>query len=85
MSKYEVQSYTLCDGWINTWALIDEHGETEAETFDTKEQAEEALLEYLADIQDEIDAGQCEPEYTYYIEDFRIAEITDDGRKIHHD
>ena len=60
--RYEVQTWTLCDGWINTWSITEEVEEyifTEVpETFATRKEAQQALDEFLADIQEEIDAGQ---------------------------
>ena len=41
-TKYEVQHYTLCDGWINTWTVDDK-----PEYFDTYEDAEASLAYFL--------------------------------------
>ena len=77
--RYEVQTWTLCDGWINTWSISEEGADdtyTEVpETFATREEAQQALDEFLSDIQEEIDAGQREPDAGYDPEDFRIAEV----------
>jgi hypothetical protein len=70
--SYEVQTFTLCDGWVNTWMVHDENGRMEPETFATEEEAQAALDEFFADIQAEIDAGQREPDEGYDSEDFRI-------------
>jgi hypothetical protein len=35
---YEVQTYTLCDGWINTWTVDDK-----PETFECYEDAIQAI------------------------------------------
>ncbi len=70
---YEVQHFTLCDGWINTWAVLNEDGSSEPETFETIEAAEAAIAEFLADIQAEIDAGQREPDAGYSLDEFRIV------------
>ena len=77
--RYEVRTETLCDGWINTWSVSEETADnifTEVpETFTTRKEAQQALDEFLADIQDEIDAGQRDPEDGYARVDFRIAEV----------
>ena len=72
--RYEVQTWTLCDGWINTWSVSDETGEA-PETFATQKEAQAALDEFLLDIQSEIDAGQRDPDEGYDPADFLIAEV----------
>ena len=77
--RYEVQTWTLCDGWINTWSISEEVGDnifTEVrETFATRKEAQQALDEFLADIQEEIDTGQRAADEGYASHDFRIAEV----------
>ncbi len=70
---YEVQIYTLCDGWTNTWKVIAEDGTETPETFATAAEAQAALDEFLAEIQAEIEAGQREPWESYDREEFRIV------------
>lgn len=53
MMSFEVQTYTFCDGWINTWMDDDE----KPVTFETLEQASEALRDYLEDLKVETLAG----------------------------
>jgi hypothetical protein len=65
---YQVQTYTLCDGWINTWSEDDE-----LMTFDTLEQAEIALKEHLEDLAQFVQIGHLED---FNPEDYRIEEIT---------
>lgn len=77
--RYEVQHFTLCDGWINTWSYSAEILKGRfiefPETFASREEAREALDEFLADIQEEIHAGQREADEGYDPDDFRIAEV----------
>ena len=75
MPKYEVQTSTLCQGWINCWMVHDPDERTYPETFPTRKAAEKALQEHLADIQEEIDAGQRKPDEGYDREDFRIMKV----------
>jgi hypothetical protein len=70
--RYEIQIFTLCDGWVNTWTVHHEDGTSEPETFSTEEEAQTALDEFFADIQEEIDAGQRETDEGYDREEFRI-------------
>lgn len=77
--RYEVQTWTLCDGWINTWSIIEEAGDNIftdiPETFPTREEAQQALNEFLFDIQSEIDTGQRSADEGYDAEDFRIVQV----------
>ena len=70
--KYEIQTFTLCDGWVNTWTVHHVDGTSTPETFSTEEEAQAALDEFFADIQEEIDAGQRETDEGYDREEFRI-------------
>ena len=74
--KYEVQTYTLCQGWINCWQVIDAQGNETKQVFDTEEEAKAELEEFLADIAAEIFHGEREPDEGYDPEDFRIVPIT---------
>lgn len=71
--SYEVQALTICDGWINTWAVLHPDGSSEPETFETAEEAQAALDEFFADIQAEIDAGQRAEDEGYSRDEFRIV------------
>jgi len=44
---YAVQTYTLCDGWINAWRVNDE-----PEFFDSFAEAVDALDDHLLDLDD---------------------------------
>lgn len=46
---YEVQHFTLCDGWINVWSDIDEEGNETPSVYATEQDAKKALDEYLFD------------------------------------
>jgi hypothetical protein len=58
---YEVQHYTLAQGWRNTWSYDEGDGVIHAETFATQAEAEAALDEFFADIAEDIAAGFCPP------------------------
>ena len=45
--SYEIQHFTLCDGWTNTWLIIHEDGTEEIERFETYQDARDALTEFL--------------------------------------
>ncbi len=80
-TRYEVQTFTLCNGWTNTWSVTEKTGDdifTETpEIFATHAEAQAALDEFLAEIQDEIASGQRAPDEGYDPEEFRIVPVTD--------
>jgi hypothetical protein len=43
--RYEVMTYTICDGWINCWLLDDK-----PQTFDTEAAAWAEIDEHIADL-----------------------------------
>ena len=69
---FEVQTYTLCQGWINCWMVDDEK-----QIFETYEAAQDELDEFMADIQHQIDTGERAPDEGYDLEDYRIVEISE--------
>lgn len=70
---YEVQHFTLCDGWVNTWTIHHEDGSSEPETFSTEADANAALDEFLAEIEEEIAAGQRSEDEGYDRHEFRVV------------
>lgn len=74
-SIYEIQHFTLCDGWINTWTIENEDGSSEPETFATKADAEAALAEFFAEIEEEIATGQRGEDEGYSRDEFRIVAV----------
>jgi len=71
--KYEIQHYTLCDGWVNTWTITNEDGTTESEYFETKEQAISALADFIDEENREYLHGNIDSPYD--IQEFRIEEV----------
>jgi hypothetical protein len=72
---FEVQIFTICDGWINNWSTTDAHG-SRTEAFESYAAAEAEINEYLDDSQLEIQAGERSADEGYDRKDFRIVEIT---------
>jgi hypothetical protein len=72
MTKFVVEHWTLCQGWINTWSILD-GDESTAETFDTEADAQEALREFLEDTADF--------DYPYDPTHFRIRPLTQEGKE----
>lgn len=69
IQRWEVQTEIMGE-WHNTWT----EGEDEVRcTFDTKEEAEEALKEYLIEQHAAVDAGDMEEKYDP--DTFRVAPV----------
>ena len=73
LSKFEVQHFTLCDGWVNTWLSWDKDGNVIKEVFDTYDEAKASLDEFLDDELYEFNQGNIDS--MYEIDEFRIMEI----------
>lgn len=71
--KYEVQQYSLCEGWANNWS-IEEDGISKPVVFDTEEQAQQALNEFFQEMAEEIASGDS----GYHREEFRIRPVAQD-------
>jgi len=71
--EYEVQEYTLCDGWTNTWSTYDENDNEVPSRFRTREEAEEQLDLFFDDCEIALQMGNTEdiPDK----EDFRIVKV----------
>ncbi len=70
-AAYEIQTYTLCYGWLNTWTYEDSKGVTRPETFSTRQAAQEALDEALLELAEEYSLGNI---FDYDHADFRIVQ-----------
>lgn len=71
MKKYEIQHYTLCDGWINTWS----DAETgEPTIYDSYDQARDDLADFLDQEAQSYFNGDIESRYQ--ADEFRIVEVS---------
>lgn len=68
--RYEILTYALCDGWINCWSV-----DGEPETFSTIAEAEAELAAFLAEIDDEIQRGERDPDQGYDESEFAIVPV----------
>jgi hypothetical protein len=66
--SYEVQTHTVIDGWVNCWAT----GTGRKISYKTRELAEAAILEHLAEVKDAVKDGDMLEEYDPA--DFRVVE-----------
>lgn len=79
MTYWEVHHFTLCDGWINTWTVHDEAGNSEPEKFATEKEALDALNEFF-EIEDLYgNTGG------YSRDEFRLVAFNDDGKMLTED
>jgi hypothetical protein len=74
--SYEVQHYTLFYGWVNTWSYAEADGVMQPETFATAAEAQAALDEFFADLEEEVAAGQMAP---HDRDEFRVWPVTGIG------
>ncbi len=57
---YEIQHYTIGNGWRNEWFYDDGNG-VRAETFGTLAEAWAAVAEFFAGLAEDVAAGYCPP------------------------
>lgn len=71
---FEVQEYTLCDGWINAWTEgIDEL----PSQFETREKAQQELDDFLFDQHEAVLQGCMVEDYDE--NNYRIVEIKEEN------
>jgi hypothetical protein len=73
---YEVQTSTLCDGWINTWTiniLVNKKFKTVPETFECYEDAIQAIEMHIKESEED---GMDEDR-----DDFRVVKLNKEGTK----
>lgn len=70
--KYEVQHYTLCGGWVNTWTIC-EDGIEKSHVFNSEAEASAELDGFFQDIEEEIQYGERDADNGYDREGFRIV------------
>jgi len=67
---YEVQTYTLCDGYVNTWL----DNQDKPIRYQTQRQAMRDLSDYIADCQAAVDDGYLDE----FSNDLIIVEVQDE-------
>jgi len=73
--KYEIQHYTLVDGWVNTSSTVDSDGNEIPLVFDTYAEAQADIDSDLAYIAARFASGEREADYGYDPEEFRVREV----------
>lgn len=72
LHKYEVHTWTLCDGWINCWTATDPDGKEMLDSFPTIEEAQAEIAELIADGVAEIAEGLRGEGEGFSPDDYRI-------------
>ena len=72
---FEIQHYTLVNGWINTTTTENDKGEIIPVTYATVAEAQTELDEFMSEIDEQIATGEREPDHGYSLDEFRIAEV----------
>lgn len=72
---WEVQHETIADGWVNTWTVEDESGDWVPQVYDTKEEAEAELTEFLKEIDLEIARGERQADQGYDRSEFCVVNV----------
>jgi len=73
MMKYEIQHWRLCDDWVNTWTTYDQDENEIPTIFDSYQDAQNALSDFLKEELREYQDGNIASPYTS--EEFRIMEL----------
>jgi hypothetical protein len=72
-TRFEIQEFTLFDGWINTWLSVDNDGEAYKTTFDTRSEAQLELESFIHDMQKAVADGYMEDVPS--IDSYKIVEV----------
>lgn len=70
---YEIQEFTLFDGWLNTWTSVDDNGEAYKTRFDTRSDAELELKSFINDMTRAVADGYMEDVPS--IDSYKIVEV----------
>ena len=69
---YEVHTWTLCDGWVNSWIVTDENGNDQPDSYPTIEAAQDEIDEMFEEIENQIKSGERSPDEGFDRDDYRI-------------
>ena len=70
---FEVQHLTFCDDWVNCWSNYDDSDNEIPITFDTHEEAQQALAEFIAESEYEYQIGNLDT--CYHASEYRIVQV----------
>lgn len=67
---WEVQTFTICDGWVNCWA-VEENGISTPETFSNRDAAHKAIVDHVANCMLAVEFGDMQDAPT--MDEFQIV------------
>lgn len=73
--RYEVQTRTFFDGWVNCWLTTDEAGKEVPIIYATEAEAQAGIKEFLDDIAAEIASGERGPDDGYSEDEFQVVAV----------
>jgi len=71
-NKYEVHTWTLCEGWVNCLIITDETGNEQPASYPTIEAAQAEVDEIFEEIENEIKFGERSSDEGFDRDDYRI-------------
>lgn len=69
-TKFEVQTSSICEGWLNVWSWQEGDEEPQRQLFDTAKEAQDAIDEFIQDTKNSPDIEDYDPE------DYRVVEVS---------
>jgi len=72
--RFIEQHFTVLNGWVSAGILHNDNDGYYPASYDTREEAIDAIRGFFAKIQRQIDAGEREAEDVYALEEFRILD-----------
>lgn len=75
--RFQVEMWTQCSGWGNTWDEEDEWGQVRPQTFGTRAEAHAAIKEFLEEVKVAVEAGDMAE--AYLRADFRVRCVRKEG------
>lgn len=81
--KFTVQEEMMY-GWEACWSQLDDQDRMYPDTYDTEEEAQEALVQFIDDIDEAIKIGNMSEDSAYEPDQLRVAmvDMDDDGNVI---
>lgn len=71
MIKYQVEHYTLFDGWVN----CESDGDGKKIYYDTSEEAQNSINEFVKEWNEEVDSGCNELGSHYDLDEYRVVKV----------
>ena len=73
MNKYQVETYTLFDGWVN----CETDGDGKKVYYSTAEEAQDSINQSVKEWNEEVDSGNNEFGTHYSVDEYRVVKAKD--------